>query len=123
MTEEIIRQFSIAARYGKQEEGGHLPRVRAAKAARACVVFDRLGPFGFVLYFLIIVGAIVALVHVTSRVADYAIASRARERARRHEPQRFWTGVCASPTRWSPRLDRINGATVGCRGVNYFGTP
>ena len=79
MTEEIIRQFSIAARYGKQEEGGHLPRVRAAKAARACVVFDRLGPFGFVLYFLIIVGAIVALVHVTSRVADYAIASRARE--------------------------------------------
>jgi hypothetical protein len=79
MTEEIIRQFSIAARYGKQEQGGHLPRVRAAKAARACVVFDRLGPFGFVLYFLIIVGAIVALVHVTSRVADYAIASRARE--------------------------------------------
>ena len=79
MTEEIIHQFSIAARYGKQEEGGHLPRVRAAKAARACVVFDRLGPFGFVLYFLIIVGAIVALVHVTSRVADYAIASRARE--------------------------------------------
>ena len=42
-------------------------------------MFDRLGAFGFILYFLIIVGAIVALVRVTSRVADYAIANRARE--------------------------------------------
>jgi hypothetical protein len=40
-------------------------------------MFDRLGAFGFILYFLIVVGAIVALVRVTSRVADYA--NRARE--------------------------------------------
>ena len=99
MTEEIIHQFSIAARYGKQEEGGHLPRVRAAKAARACVVFDRLGPFGFVLYFLIIVGAIVALVHVTSRVADYAIASRAREASAATRTSRVAVGFKRSSAR------------------------
>ena len=104
MTEEIIRQFSIAARYGKQEEGGHLPRVRAAKAARACVVFDRLGPFGFVLYFLIIVGAIVALVHVTSRVADYAIASRAREASAATRTSRVAVGLEAQQRAagWQP---------------------
>jgi hypothetical protein len=104
MTEEIIRQFSIAARYGKQEEGGHLPRVRAAKAARACVVFDRLGPFGFVLYFLIIVSAIVALVHVTSRVADYAIASRAREASAATRTSRVAVGLEAQQRAagWQP---------------------
>ena len=53
--------------------------VRAAKAARASVMFDRLGALGFVLYFLIIGGVILALVQLTSRVADYAVASRARE--------------------------------------------
>lgn len=42
-------------------------------------MFDRLGAFGFILYFLIVVCAIVALVQVTSRVADYAIVHRARE--------------------------------------------
>ena len=104
MTEEIIRQFSIAARYGKQQEGGHLPRVRAAKAARACVMFDRLGPFGFVLYFLIIVGAIVALVHVTSRVADYAIASRAREASAATRTSRVAVGLEAQQRAagWQP---------------------
>ena len=104
MTEEIIRQSSIAARYGKQEEGGHLPRVRAAKAVRACVVFDRLGPFGFVLYFLIIVGAIVALVHVTSRDADYAIASRAREASAATRTSRVAVGLEAQQRAagWQP---------------------
>ena len=42
-------------------------------------MFDRLGALGFVLYFLIIGGVILALVQVTSRIADYAVASRARE--------------------------------------------
>ena len=114
MTEEIIRQFSIAARYGKQQEGGHLPRVGAAKAARACVAFDRLGPFGFVLYFLIIVGVIVALVQVTSRVADYAISSRAREASAATLPSNANSNEPTGPRveGWSKRMDLKKPASI-----------
>ena len=67
-------------------------------------MFDRLGPFGFVLYFLIIVGAIVALVHVTSRVADYAIASRAREASAATRTSRVAVGLEAQQRAagWQP---------------------
>jgi hypothetical protein len=44
------------------------------EAARACVVFERLGKFGFVLYILFIGGLSLAVVNVTARVASSAIA-------------------------------------------------
>jgi hypothetical protein len=44
------------------------------KAARACVVFERLGKLGFVLYFMFVGGLSLAVVNVTARVASSAIA-------------------------------------------------
>ena len=44
------------------------------EAARACVVFERLGKFGFVLYFMFVGGLSLALVNVTARLASSAIA-------------------------------------------------
>jgi hypothetical protein len=77
-------------------------------------VFDRLGPIGFVLYFLIIVGAIVALVHVTSRVADYAIASRAREASAATLPSNANSNEPTGPRveGWSKRMDLKKPASI-----------
>jgi hypothetical protein len=39
-------------------------------------VFERLGVFGFLLYFLIVGGSITLLIHVASQIADYAVATQ-----------------------------------------------
>ena len=67
-------------------------------------MFDRLGALGFVLYFLIIGGVILALVQVTSRVADYAVASRAREASAATRTSRVTVGLEAQQRAvgWQP---------------------
>jgi hypothetical protein len=69
-------------------------------------MFDRLGALGFVLYFLIIGGVILALVQVTSRVAD-AVASRAREASAATRTSRVTVGLEAQQREagWQPTGD------------------
>ena len=63
------------------------------EAARACVVFERLGKFGFVLYFLFIGGLSLAVVNLTSRVAGSVFQALAVEKSATSQSSRVKSGL------------------------------
>ena len=96
------------------------------EAARACVVFEPLGKFGFVLYFMFVGSLSLALVNVTARVASSAIAGLAIENSSPN-PSRVTTGLEAQEraSRWqsagyileSPPVPDVSAAALA-RGMD-----
>jgi hypothetical protein len=96
------------------------------EAARACVVFERLGKFGFVLYFMFVGGLSLALVNVTARLASSAIAGMIVENSSPNT-SRVTTGLEAQEraSRWQtaayilerPRVPDVS-ATALAKGMD-----
>ena len=63
------------------------------EAAWACVVFERFGRFGFVLYFLFIGGLSLAAINLTSRVAGSVFQALAVEKSATSQSSRVKSGL------------------------------